>query len=411
MQRQPHPPAHGQPISSAVSITPTTSNPAYIHPTDFDEQLDGIIANPNFLASSEWLNRHGYVSAAQYALEAVAQTVFHEFQGGDDFWGTEEVVETEVGNLYRHREDSAMAEEPVTLQYPSSAASQYDPLLQYDPLVKSSYSFPVSYQNPSLMPWQYNTLLQYNPPTTSHAAPPVSSQNISTSASPYAPRGASSYSGYAPAASPYTSRADSPYAGYAPAATSRAASPYPGYASATSPNTPRAMPPYHGYAPAAASQHSSPDESQTVDPPALQYNTLAALQPAPKANEASFKANSTPTSAVRTQSTIPTDLKNITRGIEKKPTQDLYQAALDIKQQIYDWHAERDLLEDVMLAKKQEHNTRLKNAAKSQSGKESLPCPEERERRKKLMDKIRGFQKKFETVNAELEKRGVVVPV
>ncbi|KAL1608557.1 hypothetical protein SLS60_003499 [Paraconiothyrium brasiliense] len=418
MQRQPHTSAPGLPTSSGVSVTPT----------DFDEQLDAIIAGPDFLASSEWLDRRGYDSAAQYALEAVTPAVVDEFQGGDDPRGVKGVVDTEVGYLYRDREDSVVAEESVTvvnvpyqepgsqmpkavpagLQYRSPAASQY-PLLQYDPSAKSPYSLPVPYQNPSLTPFQNgpSASLQYDSSAASNSAPFVSSQNTHPSASPYGPPGASSHSWYAPAASPYTPRADSPYAEYDPVTTSRTASPYPGYAPAASPYTPRVASPYPAYAPATASQRIFLGDDQTVESPAL--------QPAPKANLTSSKAKATPKSkksAVRTVFAIPTTLRNITRCIEKKPTPDLYQAALDIKNHIYDWHAERDRLEEAVLAKKQEHNTRLRNAAKSQSSsKESFACPEEREQRKKFMDKIRGFEKKFDTVIAELKTRGVIVPI
>lgn len=95
----------------------------------------------------------------------------------------------------------------------------------------------------------------------------------------------------------------------------------------------------------------------------------------------------------------------ITRGIQSKRTDILFQAALEIYQFIHEWHEERDRLEAMMDKRKMEYND------KSPDGPDNKKwSPKEREKRGRLMDKIRGYEKKLSAVVAELEHRGVSVP-
>ncbi|KAF2450301.1 hypothetical protein P171DRAFT_479400 [Karstenula rhodostoma CBS 690.94] len=189
---------------------------------------------------------------------------------------------------------------------------------------------------------------------------------------------------YAPPASPYTLQPLSPYSRFTPA------SPYNGYV----PPTPAAYvptPPYPGYAPA-----------WSTDPAALQYNPPSALPPTPAATK--VKSHTPDKKPIpRASSDIPVVLRHITRGIQNRATDVLYQAALDINQYIFDWHEERDRLAAMMENKKLAYDANNPDDEKW--------SPEARDARKKLMGRIRGFEKKFALVNAELEKRGLVVPV
>jgi hypothetical protein len=227
------------------------------------------------------------------------------------------------------------------------------------------YTSGVVYQNAGLTGAQSGPLpsVQYNAPVASTYDSSNLSQDNHQSASPYTDRLASSY-------------------------TTPPASPYPGYAPA-SPSDYAPTSPHCGYAPA-----------QPIDPTASQYKPTTSLKAPPEAIKCNLSVQSKESSA-RVLSGIPLAFRNIIRSMGKRPTAELYRAALDMNQQIYDWRNERDRLEDVVEKNKKQ------NAEKNSSTK----IADERHVRKKLSSSIRSVQKKFQIVNAELEKRGVIVPV
>lgn len=200
------------------------------------------------------------------------------------------------------------------------------------------------------------------------------------------------HNAYAPPSPPYSSRPALPYTGYG------LASSVPGY---VQPSTADyiSTSPYPGYAPASS-----------TDPVALQYDQPTLLPPTPAAGKANspIQGKTRPPGKkpiVDSSFDIPTALQHITRGIQNRTTDVLYQAALDIMQFVHKWHDERDRLEVVMEKKKAEYDETKPNGPHNEKW-----SPKECEARKNLMSKIRGFEKKLTMVNAELETRGIVVP-
>ncbi|KAF9729297.1 hypothetical protein PMIN06_009834 [Paraphaeosphaeria minitans] len=201
------------------------------------------------------------------------------------------------------------------------------------------------------------------------------------------------HNAYAPPPSPHYLQPASSYPGHGPGSS------FPGYV-APLPADYAAVSPYTSYAPASL-----------TDPPALQYNPQPALQPAISAPKAKLPAQKKTRAPAKKAKTVPKSdstlfLQNITRGIQNRTTEVLYQAALDIKQSIHEWHNERDRLEVIMQKRLADYDDTKANGPGNQKY-----SPKEREVRKTLMSRIRAFEKKFDMVNAELMKRGVSVPI
>ncbi|KAK7186178.1 hypothetical protein PSPO01_07567 [Paraphaeosphaeria sporulosa] len=201
------------------------------------------------------------------------------------------------------------------------------------------------------------------------------------------------YNAYAPRPSPYSLQPALSYSGYGQA-TSSPAYAQPPLADCTP------VPAYPGYVPASL-----------TDPAAVHYTPQALLPTIPAAPKAKSPAQKKTRAPAQKAKTVPGSditvlLHHITRGIQNKTTEVLYQAALDINQFIHEWHGERDRLELIMEKRLADYDDTQPDSPGNQKY-----SPKERELRKTLMSKIRAFEKKFDTVNAELQKRGVLVPI